>query len=86
MGISDFEKIYKLEDLAKGDVMFAATGVTTGTFLEGVTFFKNGCTTHSVVMRSATGTIRKLTARHRFDIKPALTVSEYRPKSGKAAK
>jgi fructose-1,6-bisphosphatase class II len=77
MGIQDFNKIYKIGDLAKGDVMFAATGVTTGTFLEGVTFFKNGCTTHSVVMRSATGTIRKLTARHRFDIKPAITGAGY---------
>ncbi|MBN8555354.1 MAG: class II fructose-bisphosphatase [Deltaproteobacteria bacterium] len=86
MGITDFEKIYKMEELAKGDVMFAATGVTTGTFLEGVSFFKNGCTTHSVVMRSATGTIRRLTAKHRFDIKPAVTISEYRPKTGKVSK
>jgi fructose-1,6-bisphosphatase II len=72
MGIKDFDRIYKLEDLASGDVMFAATGVTTGTFLQGVNFFKNGCETHSVVMRSATGTIRHMTARHRFDIKPAI--------------
>ena len=70
MGISNFDKIYKMEELAQGDVMFAATGVTTGTFLPGVNFTKGGCTTHSVVMRSATGTIRHLIAKHRFDIKP----------------
>lgn len=72
MGIKDFERIYKIDELARGDVMFAATGVTTGTFLQGVNFFKNGCITHSVVMRSATGTIRHMTAKHRFDIKPAI--------------
>ncbi len=70
MGVSDLDRIYRLEDIAKGDVMFAATGVTTGTFLQGVNFTRNGCTTHSVVMRSATGTIRHIRARHRFDIKP----------------
>lgn len=72
MGIKDFNRIYKLEDLAKGNVMFAATGVTTGAFLQGVNFIQNGCYTHSVVMRSETGTIRQLTARHRFDIKPQI--------------
>jgi len=72
MGIRNHDHIYKINELAKGDVMFAATGVTSGTFLEGVNFFKNGCTTHSVVMRSATGTVRHLTARHRFDIKPSM--------------
>lgn len=77
MGIADFDRVYKLEDLASGDVMFAATGVTTGTFLTGVNFFKNGCETHSVVMRSATGTIRHMTARHRFDIKPAIWGENY---------
>jgi fructose-1,6-bisphosphatase class II len=70
MGIKDFDRIYKMHELASGDVMFAATGVTAGTFLQGVNFFKNGCETHSVVMRSATGTIRHMIARHRFDIKP----------------
>jgi len=72
MGISDFDRIYKLTELAKGNVMFAATGVTTGAFLEGVNFFHNGCTTDSIVMRSETGTIRRMKARHRFDIKPAI--------------
>lgn len=67
--ITDFDRPYRLEDLASGDVMFSATGVTSGTFLKGVNFFRNGCTTYSVVMRSATGTIRHLSAQHRFDIK-----------------
>ncbi len=70
MGIRDLERFYRLEDLARGDVMMAATGITTGTLLPGVTFRKNGATTHSIVMRSATGTIRHMTAHHRFDIKP----------------
>lgn len=72
MGITDFNRIYGLNELAKGNVMFAATGVTTGTFLEGVNFFHNGCTTDSIVMRSETGTIRRMKARHRFDIKPGI--------------
>jgi fructose-1,6-bisphosphatase class II len=72
MGIKDLDRIYKLHDLAKGNVMFAATGVTTGAFLDGVNFFHNGCTTDSIVMRSETGTIRRMKARHRFDIKPAI--------------
>lgn len=69
MGITDYNRKYKIDDLANGRLMFSATGVTTGTFLAGVNFFPNGCTTHSVVMRSETGTIRYLTAHHRFDIK-----------------
>ena len=50
--------------------MFAATGVTSGDFLEGVRFFPGGCETHSVVMRSATGTVRYLESKHHFDRKP----------------
>jgi len=49
--------------------------VTTGTFLKGVNFFRNGCTTHSVVMRSETGTTRYLSAKHHFDIKPEVKTS-----------
>jgi fructose-1,6-bisphosphatase II / sedoheptulose-1,7-bisphosphatase len=51
-------------DLAHGDVMFAATGVTNGTMLRGVRRFAGGATTHSVVMRSRTGTVRYIDARH----------------------
>ena len=46
--------------------MFAATGVTTGDFLKGVRFFAHGCETHSIVMRSRTGTVRHITATHNF--------------------
>lgn len=70
MGIADLDKIYTADQLAKGEVMFAATGVTTGDFLKGVRFFAGGAETHSVVMRSKTGTVRFVTSRHKFDQKP----------------
>jgi fructose-1,6-bisphosphatase II len=70
MGITDPHKIYRAEELASGDVMFAATGVTSSDFLRGVRFFARGCETHSLVMRSRTGTVRHITATHRFDKKP----------------
>lgn len=71
MGIQDEGRIYPLEELAGGDVMFAATGVTSGSFLGGVRFFGGGARTHSIVMRSRSGTIRRIEATHRFDSKPA---------------
>jgi fructose-1,6-bisphosphatase II / sedoheptulose-1,7-bisphosphatase len=64
LGITDLDRIYSLLDLAHGDVMFAATGVTNGTMLRGVRRFPGGATTHSVVMRSRTGTVRYIEARH----------------------
>ncbi len=70
MGITDFNRTYKMEDLARGNVMFCATGVTQGPFLNGVRFVKGGAHTHSIVMRSSTGTIRHVEAEHRFDMKP----------------
>ncbi|HZH76619.1 MAG TPA: class II fructose-bisphosphatase [Archangium sp.] len=70
MGITDMSKIYTAEELAGGEVMFAASGVTTGDFLRGVRFFGTGCETHSVVMRSKTGTVRFIQSRHKFDQKP----------------
>jgi fructose-1,6-bisphosphatase II len=70
MGISDITKIYTAEELAKGEVMFAASGVTSGDFLKGVRFFGGGCETHSVVMRSKTGTVRFVQSVHKFDKKP----------------
>ena len=54
-------------DLAKGNVMFAATGVTTGPMLKGVRRFAGGAVTHSLVMRSKTGTVRYIEAHHRFE-------------------
>ncbi len=70
MGIEDFNRAYTITDLAGGDVMFAATGVTTGDFLEGVRFFRGGAHTHSVVMRSNSGTVRYIDTTHHFDSKP----------------
>ena len=66
MGITDLNRTYHLEDLAKGDVMFAATGVTDGSMLKGVRIFPGGATTHSIVMRSKTGTVRIVEAQHNF--------------------
>ena len=66
MGIEDLNRTYHLEDLAKGDVMFAATGVTDGSMLRGVRRFPGGATTQSIVMRSKTGTVRVIEAEHNF--------------------
>jgi fructose-1,6-bisphosphatase II / sedoheptulose-1,7-bisphosphatase len=66
MGIPDPKKKYDMTEMAKGDVIFAATGVTDGNFLRGVHFGKDLVTTHSVVMRAATRTIRYVTGRHRM--------------------
>lgn len=68
-GIKDFDRKYDLLELAKGDVMFAATGVTDGTMLRGVRMFSGGAETHSMVMRSKTGTVRQISATHNFDRK-----------------
>jgi fructose-1,6-bisphosphatase II len=70
MGIMDLKHRYTLEELAGEDVMFAATGVTTGDYLRGVRFFSGGAMTNSVVMRSKTRTIRFIEAIHHFDFKP----------------
>src|SRR6204780_4913824 len=66
MGITDPKMIYGIEDMAKGDCLFAATGVTTGSLLTGVKFRKDGVIeTETVVMRSVTGTVRIIKAEHR---------------------
>lgn len=70
MGISDMDQILQINDLAKGNVMFVATGVTDGSMLGGVKFKPWGAETHSIVMRSESGTIRHVKAEHRFDTKP----------------
>jgi fructose-1,6-bisphosphatase II / sedoheptulose-1,7-bisphosphatase len=64
LGITDFNRKYSLMDLASGDVVFAATGVTDGSMLSGVHIDREHVTTESVVMRSATGTVRWIKARH----------------------
>jgi fructose-1,6-bisphosphatase class II len=70
MGIKDIDKKYSIEELAGGEVMFAATGVTDGDYLHGVHFFPGGATTQSVVMRSKTRTIRFIDTNHYFAFKP----------------
>src|SRR5262244_2045025 len=63
-GVTDLNRKYGLLDLAKGDVMFAATGVTNGTMLQGVRRFPGGAVTNSMVMRSKSGTVRVIEAHH----------------------
>jgi fructose-1,6-bisphosphatase class II len=70
MGISDINQVFTIDDLASGNVMFVATGVTNGNLIDGVVFKPWGAVTHSIVMRSQSGTIRHITAEHHFDKKP----------------
>ena len=69
MGVADPHRVYQLEEMAKGDVMFAATGVTTGPMLQGVRRWATGAVTHSLVMRSKSGTVRYIEAHHNFAMK-----------------
>jgi fructose-1,6-bisphosphatase II / sedoheptulose-1,7-bisphosphatase len=69
LGITEFNRKYGLMELAGGETMFAATGVTMGTMLKGVRRFKGGATTHSLIMRSKSGTVRYIEAEHNFDRK-----------------
>ena len=69
MGHTDPHHKFALHEIARGDVMFAATGVTTGPMLRGVKRFGNGAVTHSMVMRSKSGTVRFMEAHHNFAIK-----------------
>ena len=64
MGISDPNKIYTMEEMARGDVLFAATGVTDGNLLQGVRFARDAIVTHTIVMRSSSRTVREIKARH----------------------
>lgn len=65
-GIEDLDKVYDLQELAKGDCIFAATGVTNGSLLEGVKMLRDGrITTQSVVMRASSGTVRWVKSEHR---------------------
>jgi len=68
-GITDLKRKYSMLDLAHGDVMFAATGVTNGSMLRGVRRFPGGAVTHSLVMRSRSGTVRYIEAHHDFERK-----------------
>ena len=72
MGVTDVQRKYDMTDMARGDVLFAATGVTDGNLLAGVQFGRRSITTHTVVMRASSGTVRWIKAEHqdleKFDI------------------
>jgi fructose-1,6-bisphosphatase II len=70
MGVEDPSRVYHMNDLARTEVMFAATGVTFGDFLKGVRFFSGGAHTQSIVMRSKSRTIRTIDTTHYFEFKP----------------
>ncbi len=71
MGITEPNKIYTIDELVRtDDVMFAATGITDGDFLRGIRYIGEWATTHSLVMRSTTGTVRYIDARHKITQKP----------------
>ena len=69
LGITDLNKKYLLSDLASGNSMFAATGVTDGSMLKGVKIIENKAFTESIVMRSSTGTVRTIKATHNLNSK-----------------
>lgn len=69
MGIKDFDAKYTMEEMASGDVIFAATGVTDGTMLDGIKVTPEGVSTHTIVMRSSTGTVRRIRAFHKAGVK-----------------
>jgi fructose-1,6-bisphosphatase class II len=71
MGVADLDKVYSINELARGEVMFCATGITDGSLLKGVRFLAHNLAyTSSIVMRSKTGTIRELLVEHHLDKKP----------------
>lgn len=71
MGVANLDQVFKRDDLARGSVMFCATGVTDGPMLKGVRMLSGRrAHTHSIVMRSQTGTVRRIEAEHDFNIKP----------------
>ena len=71
MGIDDLDRIFKTEDMARGEnIMLAATGVTEGDMLKGVRYTTTGAYTHSIVMRSKSGTIRFISTEHHFEKEP----------------
>jgi len=75
MGISDINKLLTLNDLVNtDDIFFAATGITEGPLLRGVNFNSDGATTHTLVMRGKTGTVRFIEAKHYFAKKPKYAI------------
>lgn len=74
----DLTKVYRIDDLARSENVFvSATGITDGEFLSGVRYFAGGATTHSVVMRSASGTTRYIESRHRWDKLMRISALDY---------
>lgn len=65
-GITDPRALWTIDEMVKGEVMFAATGITDGNILAGIRLRSGGATSHSLVMRSTTGTLRTMTSRHDF--------------------
>ena len=75
----DVERVLTTDDLVASDNVFvAATGVTTGALLNGVRYTKDGAVTDSMVMRSRSGTVRRVTAEHRFEKLTEISALEYR--------
>jgi fructose-1,6-bisphosphatase II / sedoheptulose-1,7-bisphosphatase len=70
-------RCFSVEEMARGDVMFAATGVTDGFLLRGVRFTATGADTNSIVMRSRSGSVRFLQTRHRFEGHPVYGASRH---------
>jgi fructose-1,6-bisphosphatase II / sedoheptulose-1,7-bisphosphatase len=64
MGVKDINRKYDMSEMARGDVLFAATGVTDGNLLDGVKFGRTFITTHTIVLRSSSRTVREIKARH----------------------
>ena len=67
VGVFEFGRKFGLDELVRGNVILAATGVTPGDYLAGVRYMRGGAVTNSVVMRSQTHTVRFMEAHHRFD-------------------
>ncbi|MBA3835333.1 MAG: class II fructose-bisphosphatase, partial [Sphingomonas sp.] len=63
-GIDDLDRVYSIKEMARGDCIFAATGVTDGSLLQGVRTRKDCLTTESIVMRASSGTVRRVLAEH----------------------
>ncbi len=83
MGLEDPRQLLLMEDLIRGDdVIFAATGITDGDFLQGVRYAGTTATTHSLVMRSVTGTIRLIKATHQLRLKPHYVARSCQGESG----
>lgn len=82
---ADIHRKLTIDDLAHGELLFAATGVTSGEMLRGVRFVSGGCETHSIVMRSKSGTQRIIDAHHNFERKPHYTLEGLHEKMAEKA-